>query len=191
MRTSLMKKILYITLTLCALLCVSCEKDPIGGTATEALSGQWYVQVDAINADNTVWAEDPFGMGRILMLTHNNNANDAGTLYVNLDGRDYFWYFKVQVPCDIGAMTFGLSPGKSVTNEAIMQDEKKNDVLYDIQVELWDGVIVKNGMKSPSGMPVDSISFRVKFEDDVLPANYGFDHYRIHGWRFTGFVADN
>ena len=38
-----MKKILTIALALVSLAFISCQKDPIGGTATQEVSGQWYV----------------------------------------------------------------------------------------------------------------------------------------------------
>ena len=50
-----------------AILCMtfaSCEKDEVGGTATQALAGEWYVTVDAVDANNNVTALDPYEIGR-------------------------------------------------------------------------------------------------------------------------------
>ena len=53
-----MKKVLYAILALATLTLASCEKDPIGGTATEKMAGQWYVQVQGVDAAGTVLYED-------------------------------------------------------------------------------------------------------------------------------------
>ena len=45
-----MKKIAYFAAAL--LFCssvTSCEKEEIGGTATESMAGQWYVDIDAVD----------------------------------------------------------------------------------------------------------------------------------------------
>ncbi|MGM9811196.1 MAG: lipid-binding protein [Paludibacteraceae bacterium] len=175
-----MKKVVYGMLMLCAVLLASCEKEEIGGTAVESLSGQWYVHVDAIDLDGSVWAEDPYGLGNILLLTYNTNANDADSLIV--DDLAYFWEFKVTVPCALSTGTFGWSSSeKSSTN--LVPD-------YGIQVPLWEGKILKGAATTPSGMPADSIVFNVLFEDDTNPADYGFSHYQIAGYRYTGLAAD-
>ena len=168
-------------LMLCAVLFASCEKEEIGGTAVESLSGQWYVHVDAAAADGTVLAEDFFGLGNILLLTYNTNANDADSLIV--DDLENFWAFKVTVPCALSTGTFGWGNSeKSSTN--LVPD-------YGIQVPLWEGKIMKGAATTPSGMPADSIVFHVQFEDDPYPATYGYDHYQIAGYRYTGLAADD
>ena len=47
-----MKRIVYLFVAV--LLFASCEKNEIGSTATESLSGQWYVNVDAVDENGDV-----------------------------------------------------------------------------------------------------------------------------------------
>jgi hypothetical protein len=49
-----MKKILYFAALLFCAGLTSCEKDEIGGTATEATAGNWYVTVDAADESGNV-----------------------------------------------------------------------------------------------------------------------------------------
>ena len=44
---------------------------------------------------------------------------------------------------------------------------------------------------TPSGMPADSIVFIVTFDDDDYPEAFGYYGYRVSGYRYTGFAADN
>ena len=71
-----MKKVLYFAALLFGLTLTSCEKEEMGGTATEATAGQWYVTVDAADENGIV----------------DDIAN--------------FWEFKVKVACDQQALTF-------------------------------------------------------------------------------------
>ena len=82
----------------------SCEKDEIGGTATEALAGEWYVTVDAVDASGNVVGEDFFGLGRVMMNTYNTAANNANEIWVDDCGN--FWEFKVKASADINILTF-------------------------------------------------------------------------------------
>ncbi len=67
-----MKKIIFITLAAIALLS-SCEKTPIGMTATEPLAGHWAVTIDAIAPDGTEYT-DPYGLGTSYVFTYNTIA---------------------------------------------------------------------------------------------------------------------
>ena len=47
-----MKKLIYFACMLVGLfMMTSCEKDEIGGTATQSLAGEWYVVADAVDAN--------------------------------------------------------------------------------------------------------------------------------------------
>lgn len=164
-----MKKILYMLLA-SAVLAVSCAKDPIENTATVSMAGEWYVTVDAVDENGEVLYEDPYGMGPFVVSTFNTAANKADEMYV-FDNYN-FWEFQVQVKADPATMTFasdGMSPNLS----------------YESKVEITGGKITVGGAETPSGMPADAIEFCVQFDDD----DYGFI-YKIHGFRYTGFVAD-
>ncbi len=182
-----MKNVVKLALVaLAAFTLASCEKEPIGGTAVEPLAGQWYVQVDGFNTETNEVVIEDFNDGRIVLLTYNTAKNEPNKLYV--DDRGGFWEFKVVVDCDVNNLTFGSA--KEVENEA-----------YPSNVTLTNGKIVKGGAKTPSGAKADYIQFDIKFDDDDLSAYgmpgvsygdyYGFDVYRVHGWRYTGLVNDD
>lgn len=181
-----MKKIIYIAIVILAsFVLASCQKDPIGGTKVQEMSGQWYVQVDIVDASGNVVFED-FNEGRSILLTYNTAADTDNILYVNDQGK--FWNFTVQVPCSLSGKTFGSE--SPVANEA-----------YECKVTLSSGKIVVDGATTPSGQKADYIEFLVNFDDDDLasdgmpgvsyPEAYGGVAYRISGWRYTGFVNDD
>ena len=183
-----MKKTLYSLLMLVGVLVAftSCEKEEVGNTATVETAGDWYVTVDAadangnvyIDADGDAW-EDPFGMGNIHVLTFNSAANNPNEMIVSDLGN--FWDFKVKVDCDPNTMTF--STNTTADNNLVEGYE-------DINVTITRGKIVKDGATTPSGQKADLIEFFVTFSDDSYPAAYGWDSYRVRGYRYTGFTAD-
>lgn len=152
----------------------SCEKDKIGGTATERLAGEWYVTAAAINSDGSIWDEDPFGIGNILIATYNTSTNIPTEIWV--DDAEHFWDFKVKAKADVNALTFSV--------------DDANNAYYDSKVTILDGKILLKAATTPSGMPADSIVFEVSFDDDDNPGRYGFARYRISGYRYTGFTGD-
>ncbi len=181
-----MKKIVYLFAVL--LVFASCEKEDIGGTATESLAGQWYVHVDAVDADGElVYSDDElYGIGNFLLLTYNTSYNSADTLFV--DDQKNFWDFKTKVLCNTSNKTFG--------NEDYADNYK-----YESGVKITGGKILNGAATTPSGMPADSIVFYVEFDDDYAevdegeyeytPTAYGFSSYRISGYRYTGFTNDD
>ena len=181
-----MKKIVYLFAAV--LLFASCAKEEIGGTATEALAGQWYVHVDAVDeSGELVYSDDElFGIGNFMLLTYNTAANTADELFV--DDLESFWNFKVKVGCSTSDKTFGNS-------------DYVDNFKYESGVKLFDGKILKGAATTPSGMPADSIVFFVEFDDDLTevdddvfeytPDVYGFAKYRVSGFRYTGFTSDD
>jgi len=180
-----MKKLFFAICALATLTFASCEKEPIGGTATEKMAGQWYVQVDGYDTTGDSVVIEDFNGGRVLLLTYNTAANEPNKLFIN--DQAGFWDFIVRVDCDLNKMTFG-SPD-SLQNES-----------YDCKVSLTNGKIVLGGTKTPSGQVADYIQFDINFDDDDLASYgmpgvsygdyYGFDVYRVSGWRYTGFAND-
>ena len=164
--------ILFVAFALFAM--ASCAKDEIGGTATEKLAGQWYVQADAVDSDGKVISEDPYGAGRFRVLTYNTSENTTTDLFV--DDLKNFWNFKVKTKCDRSTMTFSVDKGTNLK--------------YESEVTIVGGKIVINGTKSPSGQPADYIEMLVRFSDDEnAPAQY--EYLKLSGWRYTGFANDN
>ncbi len=176
-----MKKVLYFAALLLGFTLTSCEKDEIGGTATEATAGQWYVTVDAADENGNLVEgyEDLFGMGRIIMLTFNTSDNNPNEMIVSDAGA--FWDFKVKVACDQQALTF--SNNTTENNNLVAGYE-------DINVSVTGGKIMPQAGRQNNGSPADSIVFYVSFSDDDYPAQYGYKNYRVSGVRYSG-LAEN
>ncbi len=191
-----MKRILTIALAFVALAFTSCQKDPIGGTAVEAASGEWYVKAYAVFEDGSmedVYGDDWFGvLDKFHLLTYNTSDNTDDVLYVDdlavLYDTGYFSAtedFKVRANVNLSDLTFSAT---GAVNEY-------GDNTVDIQ-----GGILKDAAKNASGMPVDSIWMTVKVEGSNAAAvmNYywgeeyltQWDHYLITGTRYTGFALD-
>jgi uncharacterized protein YciU (UPF0263 family) len=162
-----MKKI-FLAITAVSMLFASCTKDEPGGTATEALAGEWYVTVNVL-LDGELY-EDPYGYGNIHISTYNTAANLPTLMYV--DDMANFWDFKVRANCDVNSLTFSTS------------DFAENES-YTCGVKITDGKILLNAATTPSGMPADSIVFNVQFDDDDNAYTYQFT-----GYRYTGLVGD-
>ncbi len=171
-----MKKSFCLILVCAGFLLASCDKDDIGGTATEALAGEWRVTVDAVDDDGNVVYEDFFGLGTTHLNTYNTAANVATQMYV--DDLGYFWSYKVKVNCDVNAMTFS---GEEVYNE----------YYDDCYVTIEDGKVMTKAATNPHGTASDSIVFYVSFSDDPYPYYYGYAKYKVSGYRYTGFVSDD
>lgn len=148
----------------------SCEKEKAGGTEVQDMCGEWYVQVDAVDANGNVVFEDPFDAGIFPLYTYNTNSNLPTEMYIDDNG--YFWDFRVIVDVNYAAKTFQVIDGEDDYNG--------------ISVDIVDGKVVKEGAVSPAGYVADSISFLVAFEDDdYIGAGY-WDYLWIHGYRRTG-----
>lgn len=170
-----MKKVLYILAIAATTLLASCQKTPIGGTKVQDMSGQWYVQVDIVDASGDVVIED-FNGGRSLLLTYNTASDADNVLYV--DDLGNFWEYKVQVPCVLGSKSFGSD--SPVANE-----------YYDCNATVSKGVIIIGGATTPSNQKADYIEFLVNFDDDDYVEMFGGVAYKVHGWRYTGFANDD
>jgi len=161
-----MKKIFYfMILGLGVALFSSCEKDlEIGGTATEQMAGDWYVQYSA----------DPehAPSGDYYYFTTYNTASNVPT-EMFLDGMETFWQFKGKVNVDLSTLSFSAD---NVQNE-----------YYDSQFTVLNGKILKGAATAPgSKAKTDSIYFQVKFSDDDDGLTY-----TLSGYKKTGFLEDN
>ena len=183
-----MKKLVTLAFAAIALLSISCQKDPIGGTAVQDASGQWYVKRYIVLQDGSI--EDPFGYygyqpKPYLMLTYNTAANKADELFVDDLGEYYYksWGmyldFKVKTKVDLNTLKFSATAAE---NE------------YEDEAVTIEGQILKNAAKTAGGMQRDSIWMKVTHEGDTFIEDVmeipGFDYYLITGVRYTGFEAD-
>ena len=148
-----MRKILLLAISVIALSLFSCEKEEIGGTATQSLAGQWYITIDAVDSAGNVMTdatgstadyENYFSFSnRLLILTYNTVANNPNEMYLDmspiLDDDNAvicpFVGFKVLIPCNTGSSTFG---GDTVLSMIVYDlDYTTSDTLIDtVQVKL-------------------------------------------------------
>lgn len=165
-----MKRIINITLLLIGIvLFSSCEKEEVPMTSTVDLAGEWMVIVDVIDGDDVY--EDGFGLGQMLWITYNTNADNGKELW--LDDLGSFWETKVKLPCDVNSLTFGSST------------PVPNQYYEDCDITVTGGKVTFGGAVTPSGMPADKFECYITYSDD--PDGYT---YYVHGYRRTGFVAD-
>jgi len=178
-----MKKILFLIMGV-GVLFTSCKKDEVGNTATVKVAGEWSVTADAANADGSVIedGEDFFGIGNFNIITYNTENNVPTEMWVDDEGN--FWGFKAIADLNYDAATF--STKDFVDNYGADADETPG-----AKVKIINGKILYGAAKTPSGMPADSIVFYVSFDDDPYPAAYGYDCYKISGYRYTGLANDD
>jgi len=158
------------------ILFTACEKDEIGGTATEKMAGEWFVVADAVDSEGNVVYEDAdlFGIGYFHLDTYNISSNSLTEMWINDNGN--FWDFKTRININFDQMTFAA--------------ENADNQAYESKVTIEDGKIILGAATTPSGMPADSIVFTVTFDDDPYPEAYGYYGYRVSGYRYSGFEAD-
>ena len=177
-----MKKVLYFAALLFCLTLTSCEKEEMGGTATEATAGQWYVTIDAADENGNLIEEykDLFGKGRVMMLTYNTSSNNPNEMIV--DDLLNFWEFKVKVSTDQKGLTFQTNTTEN--NNLVSGYE-------DINVQISGGKILPQAGHQNNGSPADSIVFYVSFSDDDYPEQLGYKNYRVSGIRYSGLKEND
>lgn len=158
---------------------VSCDtetdEEP-GGTKVEKMCGYWDVVYDAVDDAGNIVMEDPFGAGVCDLYTYNTNDESMTQMYI--DDRGAFWAYKFLINIDYNARTF------SAPETWYDADESGHAVLT-------DGKILEGAAKNSHGMPNDSISFYISFDDDPYAAAYGWTKFWVHGQRHTGFSPEN
>lgn len=188
-----MKKVLFFAATLLfGLTFTSCEKEEIGGTATESMAGQWYVDIDAVDdSGNPIQdGEHYFGYDeeRILMLTYNTASNSATQMWID----DMGWFdlgayygnaaypnysFKNLVSINQNALTFSSNDAENLSGS------------FGITIE--DGKILKGAGRQKNGSPCDSIVFYVKYTNDPWFPDDGYAKYKVSGIRYSGLVEND
>lgn len=179
--------LLFVSLAVSLCSCQD-EVEP-GGTAVENMAGDWWVTyqssvaeydylIDSIGAMPSESTIESWKWDYILsdalptrLTTYNTASNATDSMFIN-DGGNY-WDYKVKVGVDYANKTFKCD---SVGN-----------LSYDSGVKVIGGKILKDAATSPSGMPVDSIVFYIRFYDD----ENGFTYTKVSGFRRTGFGKDD
>jgi hypothetical protein len=155
---------------------VSCDEvgdtDP-GGTSTESMAGDWYVQT----LQNGVVVSN-YG----LISTYNTAANDGKEFWID-DHLFSVWGFKVKLPVTLSSSSFA---GSNLASSVVDDVAATPDVIetYEVNVNITEGKITKNGATSTGGHTVDAIYFKAEFSDD--PGTV----YEVKGYKRTGFIED-
>ena len=121
---------------------IACDEggDPeAGGTAVEALAGEWTVEILRNGSE--------YNHGHIS--TYNTAANVDSEMW--LDDLENGWGLKAKVNLNSSASTFS---GDNLV-----------ELYYDVTVTITNGIIVKKGATAPSGTVTDSIHFNAEFSD--------------------------
>jgi nuclear transport factor 2 (NTF2) superfamily protein len=161
-----MKILKYIlSMAVLLLVLVSCEEDiDPGSVNTKQLSGEWFVN----------YSTEGYESGYTQLLTFNTASDNGEEIWISDEGN--FWVYKVKCPVNIQDFTFS---GEDLVSVAFWNDE-----LYDIEIDIMNGKIIKDASLQPSGVRADSIYFEIEFEDD--PGTI----YQAAGFRRTGFLED-
>lgn len=169
-----MKK--YIKIAMMALCLsmgfVACDvetDEEAGGTNVQNLAGHWMVTVDIVDEQGQTLYSDPYGLGEIEMFTYNTAANDADSIWIT-DAHN-FWQFEMKIPCNVNTLTFSCP-------------EKDYDAAGTGKAIITNGKVLLGAATNLHGMPNDSITLDITFNDDD-PA-YGYI-YRLSGQKYTGF----
>lgn len=158
---------------------VSCDtetNEEPGGTNIEKMCGYWDVVYDAVDDAGNIVYEDPYGVGVCDLYTYNTNDNGVTQMYI--DDRNTFWAYKFLVSIDYNGRTFSAS-------------ETWYDAGESGHAIVTDGKILEGAAKNIHGMPTDSISFYIQFDDDSDGAQYGWTKWHVHGQRHSGFSPEN
>jgi len=156
----------------------SCEKFEPGGTAVEAMCGEWVAHCVDFDYD-------------FVMKTSNTANNDADKILVTdrttAGTGTSFWGFTVRANCDLIAKTFSCT---NVDNEYWTEVSGVYRP-YNIKISIRNGKITEKAVELPSGVMADKIELQIWFEDIVeegLPADY---FCTIVGYRTSGFFEDD
>lgn len=165
-----MKKLVYFAALMLSVIMTSCSKDEIGGTATQALAGQWYVRLNVVNADGSVTV-DPEGYGKKVIATYNTSDNTASEMWVS--DQHKFKNFAVKAACDGNTLTFNTvgEADNSYSNAGV-------------KVTITNGKILPGAGRQYNGSAADSIVFDLKLSS--APAIT----YQISGIRYSGLVEN-
>ena len=156
-----MKKVLYLATMLLCMAITSCQKEDIGGTATESLAGDWYVEASVDG--NVIY-------GPFHLFTYNTSSNNPNEIWV--DDLGNFYTFKVKATGDVNGLTISA---------ASVQNQNGDD----ITVSITNGKILKNGGVQNNGSPADLITMDVEYSDD--PGTI----YHLEGVRYSGLVEND
>ncbi|MCQ2975207.1 MAG: hypothetical protein MJ211_10425 [Bacteroidales bacterium] len=213
-----MKKYIYIVSMILAMSFISCEKEEIGGTATQKVAGEWYVSFDAIDNNGEVITSEEFvELGELdnakgIIRTFNTSANvpnkmqisDMATFGSGVSGISNIWpffCFNVEIDIDQTSGNFNTANNDFVTNieDNYQWEEGDPDYPQHSQIKIVNGKISYDGATQNNGSVDDAIEFDIFFKDDYASVTgywdyyYGvtIEHYHVKGIRYSGLVENN
>ncbi|MBO7142189.1 MAG: hypothetical protein J6V76_03685 [Bacteroidales bacterium] len=216
-----MKKYLYFTLMALCSVFFSCEKEEVGGTATQNVAGEWYVSFTAIDVNGESYTADVlvekqyFSAEKGIIRTFNTAQNvpnkmqisDMATFGGGAKGSGTISnYLCFNVAIDINQETgeFSTAGGEFVRNyeENYGYDPKKGweESERFANVKIVNGKITKDGATQNNGTVDDAIEFDIYFDNnyDVLVGQFEYmfggaiiDHYHVSGIRYSGLVEND
>ncbi|KAB7528215.1 hypothetical protein F8C76_10100 [Flagellimonas olearia] len=161
LKNTILKAVLLTTILVSALSCDKHEALEVDQTALKDLSGDWYVRLFINNEEALEYS----------LITTTNSA-DVNSLWI--DDHHHIWDFKVVCPADGENLSFsGANLPSNVDG-------------YEVDINITNGLIIKEGTIAPGGSVVDSIYFEAEFSDDLNPGTI----YQLAGYRRTGLAAD-
>ncbi|NQU53070.1 MAG: hypothetical protein HQ522_11085 [Bacteroidetes bacterium] len=168
------KNIFYLIMAI--LIFASCDEkedyEQINSSVVEA-SGEYWVQYN-----HEVYGADPFGYGYTKLLISNTAADNGIEIWLSDEGN--FWDYKVKIPVNIDALSFG-------------SDQVVTSIVdgYEIEVKVTNGKIIYDAVDNlDSGVTADSIYFEIWFEDLEESTEIPNDKMIVSGFRKTGFLED-
>lgn len=185
-----MKKLVYFAALLLTVAFTSCEKEDIGGTATESMAGQWYVTVDAVGDDGNAISggEDYLGYGRQIILTYNTSSNLTDSMWISSNGA-----YNLPTYYDVSSYPnycFTAKVAIDIQNQTFKATESKN-INGDYPVTITDGKILYKAGKQNNGSPADSIVFFISFKGDPWYPGDGYAKYKVSGVRYSGLEEND
>lgn len=163
MTNKLIKSVSLIMLAAVMVLACKKEKDTsAGGTATQAMAGEFWIQ---LKQNNKLVVPDFFKI-----VTYNTAENLPNSMWI--DDQEHLWPFKVKMIVDPATKTFSAANAKSSYSN--------------ITVKINNGKILEKVTKGPVSQTVtDSIYFEAEFSDD--PGEV----YQLAGYRRTRWPEDD
>lgn len=131
------------------------------------MAGLWDVTVDVVDEQGNVLGT----VGTININTYNTAANDADKMWLEDDA-----FYRVKMKVNVTDYNNGKFEGTPNTSYNPSDAKAGN-------IEFLKGQVLYGQGKNLHGMPVDSICYTVKFDDDENACIY-----RISGTRHSGFT---
>jgi len=142
--------------------CVKESDDDAGGTATQAMAGEWWIQ---LGVNNELVVPNYFKI-----LTYNTAENVSNKMWI--DDLQELWPFKIKMEVNPTDKTFTATSSTSTYS--------------DITVTLKNGKIIPGASIGPNSKAVtDSIYVEAEFSDDPGTT------YQLAGYRRTRFQVDD